>query len=50
MTPFETGYAAFLRGLGLDENPYDKESSPHSRSRWNAGWDKAQRDRMRKMP
>lgn len=37
MTPFEQGYAAFLRGQGLTENPFNKETSPHSLSRWNDG-------------
>lgn len=50
MTPFEQGYAAFLRGKGLNENPFSKETSPWSRGRWGEGWDKAQRDRMRRLP
>lgn len=47
MTPFELGYSAFLRGLGLNENPFDRESAPFSRVRWTLGWDKAQRDKSK---
>lgn len=47
MTPFEQGYSAFLRGQGINENPFKKEASPYSRERWQAGWDKAQRDKLK---
>lgn len=26
MTPFEQGYAAFLAGVGKDDNPFDDET------------------------
>lgn len=38
MTPFEQGYAAFLKGLQRDENPFDKETGPYSMKRWTDGW------------
>lgn len=48
MTPFEQGYAAFLKGLQREENPFDKEESPHSLKRWLEGWIKASRARQEK--
>ena len=48
MTPFELGYKAFLSGLQRDENPFDKEASPHSLKRWADGWNKAYRARQEK--
>ena len=48
MTPFELGYAAFLKGLKRDENPFDAEGSPHSMKRWTEGWNKAYRTRLEK--
>lgn len=45
MTPFEQGYAAFLKGLKREENPFDKEESPHSLKRWIDGWNKGYRAR-----
>jgi hypothetical protein len=47
MTPFELGYSAFLRGIALHLNPFDKESSPVSCKRWTMGWNIAQRDKIR---
>lgn len=46
INPFEQGYAAFLRGAGLNQNPFDKENdpSPFSKQRWVDGWNKAQRE------
>ncbi|MNL72564.1 hypothetical protein D3C87_1978930 [compost metagenome] len=48
MTPFELGYAAFLKGLKRDENPFNDETSPHSLKRWTEGWNKAYRARLEK--
>lgn len=48
MTPFEQGYAAFLKGLQRDENPFDKNGSPWSMKRWAEGWNKAYRSRQEK--
>jgi ribosome modulation factor len=45
MTPFEQGYAAFLAGVGKDDNPFDGEKCPHSRWRWDYGWARARGDR-----
>lgn len=47
--PFEQGYAAFLRGLSLEQNPFDTENdtSPFSKQRWTDGWSKAQRESRR---
>jgi ribosome modulation factor len=45
MTPFEQGYAAFLAGHQLLDNPFDGETTPHSRKRWDEGWKKARGDR-----
>lgn len=47
MTAFEKGYSAFLRGLGLKENPFDKEKEPYSLGRWQMGWNQAQRDKFK---
>ena len=47
MTAFERDYSAFLHGQGLNENPFDKDSSPFSRESWTMGWDKAQRDKFK---
>lgn len=38
MTAFELGYEAHSKGVGRDGNPYDKEKSPKSLSRWDKGW------------
>ncbi|WP_143494812.1 MULTISPECIES: hypothetical protein [unclassified Pseudomonas] len=48
--PFEQGYAAFLRGAGLNQNPFETENnaSPFSKQRWIDGWNKAQREAWRK--
>jgi len=48
MTPFERGYAAFLKGLQRDENPFDEEKLPHSCKKWRDGWNKAYRARAEK--
>ncbi|WP_448693515.1 hypothetical protein [Pseudomonas rhizophila] len=50
ITPFEQGYAAFLRGISQKENPFDTENdtSPASKRRWADGWNKAQREAGRK--
>lgn len=45
MTPFEQGYKAFLDGVGQKENPFDGETCPNSRKRWEDGWVKARRER-----
>lgn len=48
---FEQGYAAFLKGIPLEKNPFDTENntSPYSKQRWIDGWNKAQREARRKM-
>ncbi|MNL15467.1 hypothetical protein D3C87_1364550 [compost metagenome] len=48
MTPFELGYAAFLKGLDRQENPFDAEKCSFSCKRWTEGWNKAYRARMEK--
>lgn len=48
MPAFEQGYAAFLKGLQRDENPFDEESCSFSRRRWVEGWNKAYRARAEK--
>lgn len=48
MTPFEQGYAAFLKGLTRQENPFDKNESPWSLGQWVKGWNKAYRARQEK--
>lgn len=50
MTPFEQGYAAFLKGQSREENPFDKNGSPWSLKRWVDGWNKAYRARQAKQP
>lgn len=45
MTIFEQGYDAFLKGIALDANPYDKKLTPNSFRNWAAGWDKAKASR-----
>lgn len=51
INPFEQGYAAFLRGVDLKQNPFDAETdpTPYSKTRWAQGWNKAQREARRKM-
>jgi ribosome modulation factor len=51
INPFEQGYAAFLKGIGLKQNPFETEqnTSPHSKQRWIDGWNKAQREAWRKV-
>lgn len=48
MTPFELGYAAFLKGLQRDENPFEEENTPYSFKHWVQGWNKAYRARKEK--
>lgn len=50
INPFEQGYAAFLRGAWLNQNPFDTEhsTSPVSKQRWIDGWNTAQREAGRK--
>jgi len=47
INPFEQGYAAFLKGVSIKQNPFETESdtSPVSKRRWVDGWNKAQRDK-----
>ena len=45
MTPFEQGYKAFLDGVPKDGNPFDGETCPHSRVKWDKGWFKASKER-----
>lgn len=51
INPFEQGYAAFLKGQSLKQNPFDTENntSPFSKQRWIDGWNKAQREARRKV-
>lgn len=51
ITPFEQGYAAFLRGISLKRNPFatEHDTSPFSKQRWVDGWNKAQREAWRKV-
>ena len=51
INPFEQGYAAFLKGVSLKQNPFETENntSPCSKQRWIDGWNKAQREAQRKM-
>jgi len=46
INPFEQGYAAFLKGVSIKQNPFETENdtSPVSRRRWVDGWNKAQRE------
>lgn len=46
MTAFEQGYAAFLKGMSVDQNPYQKESTPYSHMRWIEGWKAARAHRI----
>lgn len=48
MTAFEQGYAAFLKGMSRDENPFDEETCSFSLKRWVDGWNKAYRARQEK--
>jgi len=48
MTPFEEGYAAYLRRDLRQMNKFDKEKSPRSHVRWDAGWVRAYNDHMPK--
>jgi ribosome modulation factor len=51
INPFEQGYAAFLKGVSIDKNPFDtkNDTSPFSKQRWVDGWNKAQREAWRKV-
>lgn len=42
MTPFEQGYAGFLKD---EPNPYDKKIAPYSHGQWERGWVKAKADK-----
>ena len=46
INPFEQGYAAFLKGASIKQNPFEteKDTSPASKRRWVDGWNKAQRE------
>jgi len=46
INPFEQGYAAFLKGVSVKQNPFETENdtSPASKRRWVDGWNKAQRE------
>lgn len=47
--PFEQGYAAFLKGVPVGQNPFDRDQpTPYYKQQWNAGWDKAQREAWRR--
>jgi ribosome modulation factor len=49
ISPFEQGYAAFLKGIDKKENPFNGEECPCSRKHWDLGWNKAQREAGRKV-
>ncbi|AZC96811.1 hypothetical protein [Pseudomonas chlororaphis] len=51
LSPLEQGYAAFLKGMSIKQNPFDTENntSPVSKRRWAEGWNKAQREAWRKV-
>lgn len=49
LTPFEQGYAAFLRGDGEWRNPFGEETAPHSRKEWERGWTAAQRKQLERV-
>jgi ribosome modulation factor len=44
INPFEQGYAAFLKGVSIKQNPFETENgtSPCSKQQWIQGWNKAQ--------
>lgn len=50
INPFEQGYAAFLKGVSIKQNPFETENdtSPVSKQKWTDGWNKAQREAGRK--
>ena len=50
INPFEQGYAAFLKGTDIKQNPFETENdtSPVSKKKWTDGWNKAQREAWRK--
>lgn len=35
---FEEGAKAAGRGIGRDENPYDRETHPEEHAAWDDGW------------
>lgn len=49
MTPFERGYADFLAGIGLEENPFDADKCPWSLGKWRDGWKAARKSKQEKM-
>lgn len=50
INPFEQGYAAFLKGVSIKQNPFETENDtlPVSKRRWAEGWNKAQQEARRK--
>jgi len=50
INPFEQGYAAFLKGVSIKQNPFETENdtSPCSKQQWIQGWNKAQIEDGRK--
>ena len=49
MTAFELGYDAFLKGVPIGRNPFDKETCPYSCKYWIRGWAAAQLNRAAKV-
>lgn len=49
MMPFERGYADFLQGAVVDDNPFIAETAPYSFKRWLAGWKAGQLRKSEKM-
>lgn len=36
--PKKSGQIAFLKGLGIDENPIDRRTNANARLMWTNGW------------
>lgn len=49
LTPFERGYADFLAGIGLEENPFDEKTCKWSTDKWRDGWKPARKSKQEKM-
>jgi hypothetical protein len=49
LTPFEQGYADFLAGVGLEDNPHDADKSPWYFGKWRDGWKAARKSKQEKM-
>jgi ribosome modulation factor len=49
MTAFERGYADFLAGVSLEDNPFDEKTCQWSTNKWRAGWKAARKNRQEKL-